>query len=84
MNRKQRRRASALQRKEMSETRQKWESRVVEAFIELGWTENQVRSHMRNIKTLPLKFSSYIHGLSPRTYVESILDELSEQSEMSK
>ena len=84
MNRKQRRRASALQRKEVSETRQKWESRVVEAFIELGWTENQVRSHMRNVKALSPKFSNYIYGLSPRTYVKSILEELSEQSEMSK
>ena len=84
MNRKQRRRTDALQRKEASEARQKSESRVVETFVELGWTENQVRSHMKYIKTLPPNFSNLIHSLSPRDYVKTIVDELSEQSEMSK
>ena len=84
MNRKQRRRMGALQRKESSETRQKWETRVVQEFVELGWTENQVRSHMKYIKTLPPNFSNLIHSLSPRDYVKTIVDELIEQSEMSK
>ena len=79
MNRKQRRRTDALQRKEASEARQKWESRVVETFVELGWTENQVRSHMKYIKTLPPNFSNLIHNLSPRDYVKTIVDELIKQ-----
>ena len=79
MNRKQRRRTDALQRKEASEARQKWESRVVETFVELGWTENQVRSHMKYIKTLPPNFSNLIHSLSPRDYVKTIVDELIKQ-----
>jgi Holliday junction resolvasome RuvABC DNA-binding subunit len=84
MNRKQRRRASALQRKEVSETRQKWESRVVEAFVGMGWTENQVRSHMRHIKTLSPSVASAIHKIAPASYVRTIVQEVLNQAKSTK
>jgi hypothetical protein len=84
MNRKQRRRTEALQRKANTEVRQRWENKVVEAFVDMGWTENKVRSHMRYIKSLPPNISTAVRSLPPSTYVETIVKELVEQKENSK
>jgi len=79
MNRKQRRRSAALQRKTESRIRQKWENKVVEGFIELGWTENQVRSHMRHIRTLSPEMSTAVHRLTPENYVKTMMKGFDEQ-----
>jgi hypothetical protein len=84
MNRKQRRRTEALQRKANTEARQRWENKVVEAFVDMGWTENKVRSHMRYIKSLPPNISVGVRSLSPSIYVKAIVEELMEQVENSK
>ena len=84
MNRKQRRRASAIEHKVVSKSRQKWENRVIEEFVGMGWTENQVRSHMRYIKTLPLSVQTGVREISPMSYVNIIVKELEEQVKLTK
>jgi len=84
MNRKQRRRASAIEQKAASKSRQKWENRVIEEFVGMGWTENQVRSHMRYIKTLPPSAVSVIRNVTPLAYVETIVREVLNQAETTK
>ena len=84
MNRKQRRRTEALQRKANTEVRQRWENKVVEAFVDMGWTENKVRSHMRYIKSLPPNISTAVRSVLPSAYVKTITKELEEQTENSK
>ena len=84
MNRKQRRRASAIEQKVASKSRQKWENRVIEEFVNMGWTENQVRSHMRYIKTLSPSMVSAIRNVTPMAYVETIVQEVLSQAETTK
>jgi len=84
MNRKQRRRSAALQRKTEAKIRQRWENRVVNGFVELGWTENQVRSHMRYIRALSSSMSTAVYSITPVKYVKAIIDGYSKQAKNSK
>ena len=84
MNRKQRRRANAIEQKVVSKSRQKWENRVIEEFVGMGWTENQVRSHMRYIKTLAPSVVDVIRKVTPVAYAKAIVQQLVEQMELTK
>jgi hypothetical protein len=81
MNHRQRRQSAARARKSFNQARRGWEDRVIAAFTKRGWSERDVRSHVKNIRNASEVAQSTIYAMRPSVYVKSILGEIVEALE---
>lgn len=82
--RRQNRKEATYRRKVVVKAKRTWENQVVAAFVSLGWTKGEVRSHMKYIDSLGPSVSAAIKEIKPIDYVNSLIQGFVKQSEKSK
>lgn len=82
--RRQNRKDVTSRRKVGLKAKKTWEDQVVAAFVSLGWSKREVRSHMKYIDSLGSSVSAAIKSLEPIDYVNSMVQGFVKQSKEDK
>lgn len=80
----QNRKDATSRRKAAVKAKRTWEDQVVAAFVSLGWSKGEVRSHMKYIDSLGSSVSAAIKSIEPIDYVNSMVQGFVKQSKENK